>query len=107
MVNTPSFNLKLERLKQYCSMHTPVFLVVADVSNNKGYWLFVQKYADRMVDQSWRNRDSGKVALRVPTGNLITDSGKLIDAVRESIRYMASKMIQHGIEHQEEYYGVI
>jgi hypothetical protein len=51
----------------------PVFLVLVDVNQGVGYWVFVQAHLlDDLRGTKWRKKDT--VAIRVPTQNQLADT---------------------------------
>lgn len=65
----------------------PVFLVLVDVNQKVGYWLFVEAYLlDDLQGKKWRKKDT--VAIRVPTTNQLTDTNSLRSAVEAANQYM-------------------
>jgi hypothetical protein len=67
----------------------PVFLVLVDVSQKVGYWLFVQAYLlDDLQGKKWRKKDT--VAIRVPTTNQLAYTASLRSAVEAANQYMSA-----------------
>lgn len=65
----------------------PVFLVVADVTTGRCYWLFLQQYAlEAMAHRPWR--DQQRVTLRIPEAQQIDDHAQLQAALDAAERYM-------------------
>jgi hypothetical protein len=62
----------------------PVFLVVVDVNQKKGWWLFLQPVLE--ADQTWGKQDS--ITLSLPSTNDITDTARLRKAVEEAKKWM-------------------
>lgn len=62
----------------------PVFLIVVDVNQKKGWWLFLQPTLD--ADQTWRNQNS--ITVRLPAANDIADTASLHKAVDEAKKWM-------------------
>ena len=93
-----SYSLKIERLKQYCEMDAPVYLVVVDLSTKQGYWAYLQRYASEKLDPTWKTKTSGTVTIRVPTSNLISDTERMIAELRQNRRYQSLYTINRTIE---------
>jgi len=67
----------------------PVFLVVVDVNNKAGYWVFVQEYLlDGLNGKKWRGKKS--VAIRLPTKNRLEDTAKFRQGILSSQGYLAA-----------------
>jgi hypothetical protein len=65
----------------------PVFLVVADVTTKRAYFLFVQRFADEQLrDEDWRDQQT--VTVKVPIANLVSDHETLRRAAVEAHQYM-------------------
>lgn len=65
----------------------PVFLVVADVTTKRAYFLFLQQFADEHLrDEDWA--EQGHVTVRVPLENRVSDHERLRRAAREAASYM-------------------
>lgn len=62
----------------------PVFLVLVDVSQGCGWWLFLQPYLSN--DQSWRNQRSALI--RIPLSNRIDDIPRFAVAIENAKRTM-------------------
>ena len=63
----------------------PVFLVVADVTAKRAYFLFVQRFADEQLrDEDWRDQQT--VPAKVPISNLVSDHAALGRAAVEAHR---------------------
>ena len=66
----------LDRIKDL-----PVFLVVVDVNEKKGWWLFLQPVLEG--NQTWRKQDS--ITVNLPAANVLTGKDRLL---RNSIKNM-------------------
>lgn len=65
----------------------PVLLVVADVSSEKAYFLFLQRYADEaLVDEEWADQQT--VTVKVPLHNRVADHTRLRSAVVDANEYV-------------------
>jgi hypothetical protein len=62
----------------------PVFLVVVDVNEKKGWWLFLQPVLE--ADPTWRKQDSITVSL--PLANDLTDTVEFHHAVEAAKKWM-------------------
>lgn len=70
-------------------VRSPVFLVLVDVQQKAGYWVFVQPFLlNDLRGKKWRKQ--GSVAVRVPTLNKITDTEALRKAVEAANQFMAA-----------------
>lgn len=72
----------------------PVFLVVVDVGQKKGWWLFLQPVLE--ADQCWRSQDS--ITVNLPASNDITDTATFRQAVEEGKKWMR---LHHPLSIQE------
>src|SRR5579859_1145795 len=86
---TVTYQLETRHLKYYVDdQRYPVFLVVVDVTESKGWWLFLQGYAmNELARVDWRSQDS--IAVHVPLQNEITKIDVLLRAVEEADRSMS------------------
>lgn len=64
----------------------PVFLVVVDTTAKQAWYLFVQGYAADLPRTAWAGR--GKVTLHVPEANVLSDTGRLRQAVGEACQFV-------------------
>jgi hypothetical protein len=74
----------------------PVFLVVVDVTDRRGYWTFIQP--SLLTNQSWRQQ--GTVTISLPTFTDIRDSRKLREAVetaKQTMRLWHPESIQDAV----------
>ncbi len=62
----------------------PVFLVVVDVNQERGWWLFLQPVLE--ADQTWRKQ--GSITLSLSAATNITDTDSLREAVDEAKKWM-------------------
>jgi Domain of unknown function (DUF4365) len=62
----------------------PVFLVVVDVKQKKGWWLFLQPILED--DQTWRKQTS--ITVNLPDANILTAMDRLRQAVDEAKKWM-------------------
>jgi hypothetical protein len=82
---TVSFPLEKKYLLHYMGeVKLPVFLVVVDVAQSRGYWLFVQKYLTQ--NPGWDK--AGSYSLRIPITNRLEDAPSLAAAVAEAHEWM-------------------
>jgi len=78
------FPLKTKHLKYYLDqVRRPVFLIVVDVSQEKGYWLFLQRWAqEELKNKTWRDQKS--ITIRIPIDNSLANlqmfQGEIIEA---------------------------
>jgi len=63
----------------------PVFLVVVDLSAQKGYWIFVQ-HCEKEHLSGWRSQKTTTV--RIPIANMIGDNDRLRSAAQDAVSYM-------------------
>ncbi|MBN1838313.1 MAG: DUF4365 domain-containing protein [Spirochaetales bacterium] len=80
--------MKVKHLAYYLDrVLEPVFLVLVDVTDRKGYWLFLQRWLrDECPDRNWRGQNS--VPVRIPLTQALEDSDRLRLAVEDAIRCM-------------------
>lgn len=80
------FSLDSKYAKHYLDdiKDLPVFLVVVDVGQQKGWWVFLQPVLD--ADEAWRNQDS--ITIRLPADNQITETAQFRKAVEEAKKWM-------------------
>lgn len=83
------FRLETHHLAYYVDRYRqPVFLVVIDVRQGVGYWVFLQGYAlDELRRKDWRARDS--VTILLPLTNKLSNTASLSKAIRAADRRMA------------------
>jgi hypothetical protein len=82
------FSMETEHLAYYVDKERqPIFLVLIDVSNEIGYWIFLQKYMlyDLNVDD-WRLKKT--VTIRIPEKNLLSDIDSLHKAIQKAEEFM-------------------
>jgi hypothetical protein len=102
-----SFPLETKYIRYFAEkVEMPVFLVVADVTAKRAYWLFVQEYVDNELDSKkpyWRQH--AEVALRIPIDHSLEDNNQLREAVDSSLAYMKRKYpgtIEDSIAHEKK-----
>lgn len=87
----------------------PTILVVYDVDQNKGYWLWTQQYIYQTLDNynaSWRSNTS-KVTIHIPLANEVLEEEKFFSALK-NISDMGINMIQQFRKRDtSEYYFTI
>jgi Domain of unknown function (DUF4365) len=84
---TISFKLETGDLDYHTKLSDPVFLVVVDVTNRVGYWVFLQEYVrTRLKDLNWRSQ--GHIQIHLSASHTFSETSLLRQAVREAIRYM-------------------
>jgi hypothetical protein len=82
-----SFPLETKHLNYWMHVDIPVFLVLVDVGQNTGYWLFIQRYVRTELDATnWRA--NAKIRVRLPSSNVLTDHVGLRRAVQDACEYM-------------------
>jgi len=84
-----SYQIESKRLAEHIKKREPVFLVVVDVINKKGYYLFLQKYIDDLLTEKWRNRITPTV--KVPSCNCIDDLSTFKNDIIKAYDYLAAK----------------
>lgn len=81
-----SFKMKVKHLKYYVDKSPePTFVVVVDVDEHRGFWLFLQEYMKR-VDDEWREQQTFTV--RIPITNSLDDVDSLRRAASKAVAYM-------------------
>jgi hypothetical protein len=96
-----SFKLETKDLDYHLKLATPVFLVVVDVANRVGYWVFTQRYertALRNVD--WRSQ--GHIQIRLLSVNVLSDLAKLRREVKDAIQYMTRLFFRHDVRSERK-----
>lgn len=80
------YSLKSKYTKYYLDKikDLPVFLVVVDVNQKKGRWLFLQPVLE--AEQTWRKQ--GSITLELPATTDITDTASLRTAVDTAKKWM-------------------
>ncbi len=80
------YSLESKYAKYYCDKikDLPVFLVVVDVSRQKGWWVFLQPILE--ADQTWRGQSS--ITIKVPIVNDVTATASFRKAVEEAKKWM-------------------
>jgi len=80
------FSLKSKHARYYLDKikDLPVFLVVVDVNQKKGWWLFLQPMLE--LDQTWRKK--GSISLSLSAATDIADTGSLHEAVDKAKKWM-------------------
>lgn len=81
-----SFRLKSTHAAYFTSLRQPIFLVLVDVTKKTGYWLFLQRHLTELGEGVW-NRP-GKVTLRLPASNQLTELIALRKEVHDAFAYM-------------------
>jgi hypothetical protein len=64
----------------------PLFIVVIDIINKKGYYLFVQEWVLKLTNNNWRNQKY--IILNIPAENLITNRDEFREAIHYADNYM-------------------
>ena len=84
---TISFKVETCDLDYHTKLSDPVFLIVVDVTNRVGYWVFLQEYVrTRLRDIDWRSQ--AYIQIHLSATNILSETSLLRQAVREAIRYM-------------------
>jgi len=109
--------IELEHLDYYMKLTTPVFLVVVDVVRKLAYYVHIQRHIrEELTGDDWREkllayqapRNLGrspsrpKKTIRVPTGNVLSDTEAFKVVVKDAEGYMASLSVEPGIAYREE-----
>ena len=86
VIRFPGF--KTEHLAYFVDhVQLPGFLVVVDVKNKLGYWLFLQSYGvDRLHGKLWRQRKT--ITIRIPVENDLHDIRRFRNAVEAAKQRM-------------------
>ena len=108
--------IELEHLDYYMKLPVPVFLVVVDVVNGAAYYVHIQRYVtEELKSDDWRERlreykearaekrprTKPTKTIRVPVANVLSDTSKFKDAVRDAHGYMTSLAVEPGIAYRE------
>lgn len=109
--------IELEHLDYYMKLTAPVFLVVVDVVRKLAYYVHIQRHIrEELTGDDWREkllayqapRNLGrspsrpKKTIRVPTGNVLSDTEAFKVVVKDAKGYMASLSVEPGIAYREE-----
>lgn len=80
-----TLDFEVDKLIYYFEkVHKPVFIVVADLKNNKCFWLFTQRYIQQILRRQkprWHTQKS--VTLHIPTSNQLPARIQLLQQVAE------------------------
>ena len=83
-----SFRIEAKYLKYYLYKVTlPVFIVLVDVRDKKGYWIFIQKYLREIIkDKKWENQKT--FTFDIPIENDIKNFNHFHEEINSAISYM-------------------
>lgn len=83
-----ALSFEVDKLTYYFDkVPTPVFVVVADLKNEKCFWLFIQRYIQRtLYPQKPRWRAQRHVNIHIPTRNQLPESSQSLQQVAEDGR---------------------
>ena len=98
---TIAFKLERKDLDYHNKLLVPLFLIVVDVTNQVGYWVFLQEYVrTRLRNDAWRTQDY--IQIHLSASNTLSKTSLLRQAVREAIRYMTGLTFHAdiGVEQQ-------
>ena len=95
--------MKTKHLSYYLDkVKNPVFIILADVNMEKGYWLFIQKWLkEEAKNRDWRRNK--KITIKIPISNSLLYNKKFYDAIIYSERYMRElwpSSIQSAVGHE-------
>lgn len=82
------YSLKSKHLSYYQDrLKIPVFLMVFDIKNKKGYWVFLQKYLNvNAANKKWEKK--GSLTIKIPLANCIDDIELLKREIVSAEAYM-------------------
>ena len=82
------FSMGTEHLAYYVDKERqPIFLVLIDVSNEVGYWMFLQRHMLYDLDVgNWRQKKT--VTIRIPEKNLLSDINSFHKAIQKAEEFM-------------------
>lgn len=86
--DTIRFRMEVKHLVYFADRALyPIFLVVVDVLQGRGYWLFLQEYLlDNPPKVKWRKQK--KLTVRVPLANALGDAHMFESAIQRAHDYM-------------------
>lgn len=86
-----SFRMDVKHVKYYIDKHRePVFLVLVDVTNRRGWWLFMQGYASMALDYpDWREQKT--IAVHVPELNDMSNQRLFSEAILAAESFMDAR----------------
>jgi hypothetical protein len=80
------YQLKSKHLKYFRDvLRFPVFLIVIDINQKEGYWVFLQKY---IIDTFKKGIPNQTKSIRIPVVNILSDNMTFHSAIIESQKYM-------------------
>ncbi|MBO8137782.1 MAG: DUF4365 domain-containing protein [Desulfotomaculum sp.] len=71
-----TYTLETKKLKYYCTVKEPVFLIVVDIVNNETFWLFMQEYIKDLEEKKPHWRQQKTVTIKIPRHNSLDKSLK-------------------------------
>lgn len=84
--NSPAYSLKSKHLLYYIQKcELPVFLVLIDVTNRRGYWTFMQQFAQSLPPS---HLDHKRILVRFSTENNLADTPRLAKAISQALAFM-------------------
>jgi hypothetical protein len=99
-------SLEVPNIKDWCDKSPlPVFVVVVDITKERGWWLFIQEYMDNVSD-GWRKQETFSVS--IPIENSISNREKFEQAIEAAYKYVrirgatASERLKFDAERLEE-----
>jgi len=86
---TVRFSLKVKDIIYYIDKRIqPVYLVVLDVTNRSGYYLFLQKYVlEDLKGTNWRRKKT--LTVRILEKNLLTNTNRFLVDLGHALKFMA------------------
>src|ERR1035438_2811178 len=84
--NSPAYSLKTKHLLYYIQKcELPVFLVLIDVVNRRGYWAFMQQFGQSLPPPHLKHK---RVLVRFSPENTLDDTPRLTKAISEALTFM-------------------
>ena len=83
----PAYSLKTKHLIYYLEKcELPVFLVLIDVTNRRGYWVFMQQFGQALNRGQLRKQK--RLLVRFSPENTLADTPRLTEAILDSVKFM-------------------
>jgi len=79
-MKTKHITYYLDRVKQ------PILIIVIDVKNKKGFYLFIQEWVKNLPKRTWKSQKN--LVLKIPIENLLSNADQLEEVIRNADIYM-------------------
>ena len=80
------YQLKSKHLKYFRDdLKAPAFLIIIDINQKEGYWIFLQKY---IIDNFKKGIPNQTKSIRIPVTNILSDNVLFYNAITESQKYI-------------------